>query len=168
MPRYLRHLTGTAALLLAAAAHAGIGVGDPFPSLGSAGLAGSLPDVSGRVVLVDFWASWCAPCKASFPAYARLHTDFASADFAVIAISVDQDEAAYRAFLRKTTPPFAVARDTDQQLARQVDVPAMPTCFLIGRDGRVHFMHRGFQGPETETEIRREITRLLAEKPASS
>jgi len=154
--------------MLVTTVRAAIGVGDPFPSLSAGGLSGPVPDIKGRVVLVDFWASWCAPCKASFPAYARLHTDLASADFAVIAISVDQDVAAYRAFLRKTNPPFAVARDTDQQLTRQVEVPAMPTCFLIGRDGRVHFVHRGFQGPETEAEIRRELARLLADKPASS
>jgi thiol-disulfide isomerase/thioredoxin len=155
------------ATLLCIVAHAEVKVGDVFPSLAAADLAGTPPSTEGKVVLMDFWASWCAPCKVSFPSYARLQNDYAQRGLVLVAISVDKDSAAYEAFVKKLAPPFAVLRDKDQQLVRQVTIPAMPTCFLLGRDGRVRFVHRGFHGAETEREIRKQVDLLLAEKPDS-
>jgi thiol-disulfide isomerase/thioredoxin len=160
-------LTALFATLLCALARAEVKVGDIFPPLVAADLAGTLPATEGKVVLMDFWASWCAPCKVSFPSYARLQNDYARQGLVLVAISVDQDSAAYEAFVKKLAPPFTVLRDKDQQLVRQVTVPAMPTCFLLGRDGRVRFVHRGFRGAETEREIRKQLDLLLAEKPNS-
>jgi thiol-disulfide isomerase/thioredoxin len=150
--------------LLAAAARADLAVGDSFPSLASAGLSGALPDTEGRVVLVDFWASWCAPCKASFPAYARLQADYAARGLVIVAISVDQDSAAYAAFVDRFHPPFATMHDGAQRLVSQVKVPAMPTCYLLSRNGRVRYLHQGFHGEATERELRRQIDSLLVEK----
>jgi len=167
-PKKIRHLT--ALLMLAACAtatRAEVKTGDPFPELAAAGLEGTVPVTEHQVVLVDFWASWCGPCKASFPAYARLHADFSPRGLVIVAISVDQDEAAFAAFVKRMAPPFPVVRDKDQQLVRQVMVPAMPTSFLVGRDGRVRSVHRGFHGAETDTVLREEIVRLLDEKPSS-
>jgi thiol-disulfide isomerase/thioredoxin len=142
--------------------------GDPFPSLAAAGLDGGAPPATARkVVLVDFWASWCAPCKASFPAYAQLQAEYAPRGLVIVAVSVDEDPAAYAAFLARFRPTFAVRRDSGQRLVRLIDVPAMPTCYLLGRDGRVRFVHHGFHGEDTERELRREIDRLLAD-PAIS
>jgi len=142
-------------------------VGDAFPALESAGLEGRLPETAGRVVLVDFWASWCAPCRVSFPHYAKLHADCTSRGLVVVAISVDEDPAAYAAFVKKLNPPFAVLRDRDHTLVRQVDVPAMPTCFLIARDGHVRALYQGFHGNETDRALREEIEKLLAASPPS-
>lgn len=85
----------------------------------------------------------------------------------MVAVSVDQDTGAYEAFVKKFSPPFAVVRDRTQQLVRQVSVPAMPTCFLLGRDGRVRYLHRGFHGAETDGEIRKELNLLLEEKSSA-
>ena len=156
----------TALLALAAGAilaRAEVKAGDMFPDLTAAGLEGAVPAMEHQVMLVDFWASWCGPCKASFPAYARLHADFSPHGLVIVAVSVDQDEAAFAAFVKRMTPPFPVARDKDQQLVRQVMVPAMPTSFLVGRDGRVRFVHRGYHGAETDAALRAEITQLLDE-----
>ncbi len=147
---------------------ADVKTGDLFPDLAAAGLEGTVPATEHQVVLVDFWASWCAPCKASFPAYARLHADFNARGLVIVAVSVDEEEAAYAAFVKRLAPPFAVVRDKEQVLVRQVMVPAMPTCFLIGRDGRVRFMHRGFHGAETDATLRAEIVQLLDEKSPPS
>lgn len=157
-----------ATLAVAATGRAAVTVGESFPDLGRAGLVGDVPAVAGRVVLVDFWASWCAPCKTSFPAYARLQADFAARGLVIVAVSVDEDPVAYASFVKRMAPSFAVLRDKDQQLVSQVAVPAMPTCFLVDRDGRVRSMHRGFHGAETENEIRRELESLLGEKSKSS
>jgi len=141
-----------------------VGVGDVFPALDQAGFAGALPDTAGKVVLVDFWASWCAPCKASFPALARLHTEYGARGFVVVAVGVDEKESAYAAFLKKQNPPFAAPHDAAQKLVATVRVPAMPTSYLLDRAGKVRFLHRGFHGKETEQEMRRQVEALLAGK----
>ena len=139
-------------------------VGDPFPSLSVLSPAGvEMPAGAGKVVLVDFWASWCAPCRESFHSYAQLQSDYRSRGLVIVAVSVDEKQSSFEAFVKKLNPPFMVLRDPGQQLVRQVSVPAMPTCYLLGRDGRVRFVHRGFRGVETDRAIRRETDLLLAE-----
>jgi len=149
-------------------ARADVKVGAPFPALAPAGLVtlagGELPVTAGKVVLVDFWASWCAPCKASFPMMAKLHKDFASRGLVIVAIGIDEKAAAAKSFVKKLAPPFATLHDREQQLVKQVVVPTMPTSYLLGRDGRVRFMHEGFHGDSTERELRQQIETLLAEK----
>ena len=155
-----------AVLAFATGLRAQVKVGDPFPSLQSAALEGAKPDTAGKVLLVDFWASWCTPCKASFPAYGRIYGDFSPRGLALVAVSVDKVPAEYAAFLKKMAPPFATALDVGQKLVRQVQVPAMPTSYLIGRDGRVRYIHKGFHSAGTESELRKEIEELLDEKAA--
>ncbi len=150
-------------------ARAEIKVGDPFPPLAAAGVAnlagGELPAFEGRVVIVDFWASWCAPCKASFPALARLHQDYAGRGLTIAAVGIDEKPKAAEAFWKKMKPPFATLHDRRQQLVQQVVVPAMPTSYLIGRDGRVRFVHQGYHGDATDRLWRQQIETLLAERP---
>jgi thiol-disulfide isomerase/thioredoxin len=150
--------------LFSASALAELKVGDAFPPLATVGLTGgTLPATDNKVVLVDFFASWCAPCKASFPAYAKLYADYAPRGLVIVAVSVDDNPAAYATFVKKLHPPFPALHDRGQQLVRAVKVPTMPTSYLLGRDGRVRFMHEGFHGQETDSELRREIDKLLAE-----
>lgn len=160
-----------AGLLLAGPGMAAAGVkpGDVFPSLAGAELAGgALPVTAGKVVLVDFWASWCAPCKASFPAYARLYDEYAPRGLVLIAVSVDENPAAYAAFVKRHAPPFTTLRDSRQRLVKLVAVPTMPTSYLVGRDGRVRYLHPGFHGDETIRELNQEIAELLGQSPPAS
>ena len=144
--------------------HAEVKIGDPFPSLETTGPhAGEIPATTGKVVLVDFWASWCAPCKASFPALAALHQEYAPQGLLIVAVSVDEKPAAYTAFIARFSPPFITVQDHDQKLVSTVKVPVMPTSYLLDRHGRVRFLHEGFHGRETETSLRRQIEMLLAE-----
>ena len=153
------------ALAPASPAGAGVSVGDVFPPIASAQAAGRmLPATPGKVLLVDFWASWCAPCKASFPAFARLNAEYAGKGLVIVAVSVDEKTSAYEAFVRKFAPPFTVALDKDHDLVRAVQVPTMPTSYLVDRSGKVRFMHPRFHGDQTEREIRREVEALLDEK----
>jgi thiol-disulfide isomerase/thioredoxin len=148
--------------------HAQVKAGDPFPELAAAGVVnlagGELPTLAGKVALVDFWASWCAPCKAAFPALAKLHQEYAARGLVIAAVSVDEKPAAANAFWKKMAPPFPTLHDREQKLVKQVQVPVMPTTYLLGRDGRVRIVQQGFHGATTEKELRRQIEALLAEK----
>jgi thiol-disulfide isomerase/thioredoxin len=164
--RKLKSLLGLA--LVATLARAEVKVGDVFPALDAAQLAplagGALPATPGQVVLVDFWASWCTPCKASFPMIAKLHQELAARGLVVVAVGIDEKPAAAAAFVKKLAPPFPTVHDHRQKLVQQVGVPTMPTSYLIGRDGRVRFIHQGFHGDRTDRELRQHIATLLAEK----
>jgi thiol-disulfide isomerase/thioredoxin len=150
----------------AISARAEIAVGDVFPSLERFELTGGqVPETAGQVVLVDFWASWCAPCKASFPAFAKLHEEFAARGLAIVAVSVDEKPAAFASFVKRWQPPFPAVLDRGHKLVGEVKVPAMPTSYLIDRTGRVRFVLRGFHGAESERELREHIEALLAENP---
>ena len=159
-----------AAAALAAAApplRAQTAPGAAFPPLGSYGLTGQLPATAGKVVIVDFWASWCAPCKASFPEYSRLQAAYAARGLVVVAVSVDESAGAYDAFVAKLKPSFATVLDAKHALVSVVQVPTMPTSYLVDRAGKVRFVHAGFHGERTVAELTREIEALLAE-PAPS
>jgi thiol-disulfide isomerase/thioredoxin len=164
----LKGAAAAAFAALATALPAQVAPGNAFPSLAAAGLTGgSLPDTAGKVVFVDFWASWCAPCKASFPVYSQLNAAYAGRGLVIVAVSVDESPSAYAAFVARLRPPFATLHDSTQKLVAQVQVPTMPTSYLVDRSGKVRFMHAGFHGDQTERDLRREIEALLGEKAPS-
>jgi thiol-disulfide isomerase/thioredoxin len=142
--------------------------GDLFPPLDAFPVEGGVvPVTAGHITLVDFWASWCAPCKASFPSYAQLHGGFQAQGLVIVGVSVDEDADRFAAFVKQQAPPFPVVRDASHALVQRVKVAAMPTSFLLDRTGHVRFVHHGFHGAESVAELRHEIESLLAE-PAHS
>ncbi len=141
---------------------ASLKVGDPFPDLAKFKLEGKLPgDLKGKVVLVDFWASWCPPCKTSFPALNELRQRYGDKGFVILAVNVDEQRASMERFLKNTAANFPVIRDAEQKLVAAVEVETMPTSFLLDTSGRVRFTHVGYLGDETKKEYIREIEELL-------
>jgi thiol-disulfide isomerase/thioredoxin len=107
----------------------------------------SLGEYAGKVVVVDFWATWCAPCKESFPVYQRLAQKFGS-KLTVIGISVDEDPAGIPRFAKETGAKFPLAWDDGQITSKSYQPPTMPTCFVVDRAGIVRFVHSGFHSGE--------------------
>ncbi|MGE0310575.1 MAG: TlpA family protein disulfide reductase [Lautropia sp.] len=99
----------------------------------------------GRVVYLDFWASWCPPCLQSFPWMQALAQRHAGQPFAVVAVNLDRDRAAAARFLAKAAPRFDIAFDPQKELARSFKVSAMPSSYLLDREGRVVHRHEGFR-----------------------
>lgn len=156
---------GLAFGLFAAAASGQWAPGQPLPDLSTFGLAGLLPDsFAGRVVLVDFWASWCGPCKASFPVLDGLQKKYADRGLVVLAVSVDEKADAKDRFLAEHPVSFAVVHDLAQRLVAAAGISAMPSSFLVDRKGVIRFAHTGFKPESTPAELEREIESLLAEE----
>ena len=158
----------SAFLPLALLAHAttalagGVKPGDTFPDLAAFKLEGKVPDnTKGKVVLVDFWASWCEPCKQSFPVMQELHTRYADRGLVIIAVNVDENRPDMEAFLKKNAATFVVLRDAKQKLVEKTGIATMPSSFLLDREGKVRFTHTGFRGAETKKKYEEEIESLL-------
>jgi thiol-disulfide isomerase/thioredoxin len=163
--RSCRLLAAASLALLAGASPAQVAPGGIFPSLSLAGPGGAgLPAASGKVMIVDFWASWCAPCNASFPAFARLHEKFADRGLVIIGVGVDDSPSAYSAFVARLKPPFATVHDSRHVLVSAVQVPTMPTSYVVDRAGRVRFIHEGYHGSQTEHDLASEVEALLSER----
>ena len=150
------------------AADKGIKVGDSFPDLTGFALEGKLPkELKGKVVLVDFWASWCGPCKDSFPVMEELQTRFGAKGLVVLAVNLDDEAKTMNDFLKKHPVAFTVVRDARKQLVGSVNIKSVPTSFLLTADGKVASVHQGFHGQETRAQYLREIEELIAANLAS-
>jgi cytochrome c biogenesis protein CcmG, thiol:disulfide interchange protein DsbE len=99
----------------------------------------------GKVVLVDFWASWCTPCKQSFPWLHEMHDRYAAKGLRIIAINLDKERDKSDAFLEAAPVPFTIAYDPFGRTAEAFHVKAMPTSFVINRAGELVYTHAGFE-----------------------
>lgn len=113
----------------------------------------------GKVTIVDFWATWCAPCKESFPAYEAIAKEHAG-EVVVIALSEDESPDGIGAFVSETGVTFPVAWDEGQRVAAQYEPATMPTSYILDRNGIVRYVHVGFNSGDEET-LRAQVSSLL-------
>ncbi len=151
-----RILTLVLLFCLATAAHAGkfaAGAGSPVPApaFNLPTLAGtvSLDSLRGKVVYVDFWASWCGPCRQSFPWMKSLSDRYAGKGLVIVAINLDKDRKAAEEFLARYPAPFVVAFDPSGKTAKAFKVWGMPTSYIVGPTGAILSAHSGFDPKHT-------------------
>ena len=149
------------ALLLSLSLFADSGTAAPAPATPDWPLLKNYP---GKVVLVDFWASWCGPCLRSFPWMNDLQQHYGGEGLVIVAVNMDQDRALADAFLSKLPPKFRVEFDAPGDIARQFGVQVMPSSFLVDRHGRVRVAHAGFRDAQ-RAEREQQIVQLLKEPP---
>lgn len=111
----------------------------------SADEALKLDEYRGNVVVVDFWASWCVPCRRSFPWLNKMHARYADDGLVIIGINLDASKEDAAAFLADFPAEFRIYYDTDAVYAKEFDVQAMPSTFVLGRDGEITARHLGFK-----------------------
>lgn len=133
---------------------------------GSPAAGGPFPEFRGKVVLLDFWASWCGPCRSALPNLKRLQAVYGGGDFVVVSISEDDDESDWRAFVTSHNMTWPQRLDSDSSLQHQFGVNALPTYVLLGRDGAVVQKFVGEEMAESIVErVGPDLKKTLAAKP---
>jgi cytochrome c biogenesis protein CcmG/thiol:disulfide interchange protein DsbE len=122
-----------------------------------------LSESKGKLVYLDFWASWCGPCKQSFPWMNALQERYKSKGLEVIAINLDANNEDAQKFLATTPAKFTVAFDSKGRTPLQYGVKGMPTSYLISRDGKIIMQHMGFNAADRDM-LEQKIQSLLEDK----
>ena len=123
-----------------------------------------LSDYRGKVVIVDFWASWCVPCRRSFPWLNQMHEKYEADGLVIIGVNLDASPDDAQAFLHDYPAEFEIVFDHDGILARQFDVAAMPSSFVIDRNGEIVANHLGFKVKQQDEYERIIQEAVLSEK----
>lgn len=121
-----------------------------------------LTEQRGQVVLINFWASWCGPCRVEMPHLNRLHDKYKAGGFMVLGINIDDDPRHGAATAARWGVKFPVLLDAEKTVTRAYDLGAMPSTVLVDRDGRIRFLHRGYR-EGLEAEYERQIRELVKE-----
>lgn len=153
------------ALILAVFVATPVLAAQPAPNLTLKTLDNSefkISDLKGEVVYVDFWATWCPPCRQSFPWMEEMHQRYSDLGFKIVAISVDNKRQVVDQFLKTMTTNFTIAHDPSGESASAFKVKGMPSSYLIDRKGNIHLAHEGFNDRD-KAKLEAEIKNLIAQ-----
>jgi thiol-disulfide isomerase/thioredoxin len=126
-----------------------------------------LDEHRGKVVILDFWASWCVPCRRSFPWLDKMQEKYAADGLVVIGVNLDNTISEAHKFLDEFKPAFKIVYDKDKKLAREYDVVAMPSSYILARDGSLFKRHLGFK-VKLEADYEAEIVAALNAKDSEN
>jgi len=121
-----------------------------------------LSEYRGEVVLINFWASWCGPCRQEMPVLSELHDKYRALGFTVLGVNVEADSSKAQKLLQELPVSFPVVFDTDSVVSKQYDVVAMPSTVLVDRDGNMRYLHKGYK-PGLETVYQQQVRDLIRE-----
>jgi peroxiredoxin len=139
---------------------------DPAPDFKlpvRSGQSMSLSDLKGQVVLINFWASWCGPCRKEMPVLDQLYQRYKPLGFTLLGVNVEEDSTAAETWLRDTPVTFPILFDRKNSVSKLYDVTAMPSTVLVDRQGHVRYLHFGYN-PGTENEYQDQIRGLVRER----
>jgi len=173
--KFLMHAVSTliltSSLLMSTKNSWAVDVGDKAPALSlvqiGEGRNLSLADLKGKVVYVDFWASWCDPCRISFPGLRSLREELHQQGFEVYAINLDENAKDAEKFLAQFPVNYPVLRGINTQAPDKFNLKGMPTAYLIDREGSIRWIHTGFKKNDIN-EIRQKIIELINVKKIAS
>lgn len=164
--RRVMHLTAGAALAAAAVATpAAITPATVAPDFALRSLEGPnlrLQEQRGRVVMVNFWATWCGPCRIEMPHLARLYDKYRGSGFQLLGVNIDEDPRQAASVATKLGLRFPVLLDSEKRVSKLYDLSTMPSTVLIDRNGRVRYVHRGYRDGYEDT-YEKQIRELLKE-----
>jgi len=156
---------GLASILSLSASAASIAPGavaPPFQLHSSASTDVSLADLKGQVVLINFWASWCGPCRQEMPVLEQLYKKYKAAGFTLIGVNVEPKSGDAEGFLKSTPVSFPILFDTDSKVSKLYEVSGMPSTVILDRSGKVRYIHHGYK-PGEESEYLDQIRTLVRE-----
>ena len=140
-------------------------VGKPAPDFAAKSDGGRnvrLSELRGQVVLINFWASWCSPCRQELPLLSKIYSQYRGAGFALLAVNVDDNRKDAESMLKRLDLKFPTLFDGNKKVAKLYGVDTMPATLVIDRDGRVRYVHRGYyEGYERKYE--QQVRELLKE-----
>lgn len=158
-------LAGMTAILVAmmpAQAVTGARMAPDFALRNAAGGNLRLKEQRGQVVMLNFWATWCGPCREEMPQLNRLYEKYRDAGFTLLGVNIDDDARNARAMATRLGLQFPVLFDTEKKVSRLYDLETMPSTVLIDRDGRLRFVHLGYKDGY-EAKYEKQIRELLRE-----
>jgi peroxiredoxin len=140
--------------------------GNKMPEIGLKDLSGNpvtAASLAGKVVVIDFWATWCAPCREELPVLQRLYKKYGSQGLVIVGVSVDKEPGNIAEFLKKLAVSFPVVHDAGHQVSARYSPPRMPSSYIVDKKGIVRFVHGGYRADDA-TEFEKQIQQLLANK----
>lgn len=158
-------LAAIASMLLMAPSARALTPGDAPPPIDMADLAGEKVEIAaleGKVILVDFWASWCRPCKQEMPVLEALHKKYAAQGLVIVGVNIDSSAKKMTKFLNGTPVTFRIVHDRKLVVANRYEPETMPTSYFIGKDGTLRHVHEGF-GKGDAAALEERVKALLAE-----
>ena len=121
-----------------------------------------LSELRGQVVMINFWASWCGPCRQEMPILEKLYKKYKSLGFVILGVNVDEDRKQAESLLKQIPVSFPILFDTDNKISAKYNVTAMPSSYFVDRDGKLRSEHKGYL-PEYEQLYKNEIKKLIRE-----
>ena len=146
----------------AAMVNAGDTAAPDFTLPSKAGAALKLSQYRGKVVMLNFWASWCGPCRKEMPLMDQIYKKYTAAGFVLLGVNVDNDSTDAQKFLSQVPVSFPIAYDRDNKVAKMYEVATMPSTVFIDRKGHVRQLHRGYKDGD-ENDYLAEIRSLIRE-----
>lgn len=156
-------LSGLCVIGLAAAAEQSQGPAPDFTLKSSGGENLKLSELRGQVVLINFWASWCGPCRKEMPLLDQLYQQYKPLGFTILGVNVEEDPAQARTLLGKIPVSFPILFDATNAVSKQYNVVAMPTTVIVDRNGNMRYLHKGYM-PGYEDAYQQQVRALLTER----